>query len=212
MSKLPYLFYIDTNAVNTAFQNQSKLFPLYSELYKEAKRLNMDFSLAQLNELISHYTGFDREQSLNNLIKRNLLDKMGKVEFGGVELKREAIANMIIIPDLDSLKSLMQQICSVNYYSHLVNIELADIDSNGNITLKSNANEILTQKHSVYADNEKQVTFYEKAKACSEAMNIFVEFSKEKFTESRPTRGVIFDTNTNKYAPDVAYIKQYIRE
>lgn len=212
MSKLPYLLNVDTKAVNEALQNQKKLFPLYSELYKETKRVGLNCSLVQLNELISKVTGLDKDAILNELVKKNLVDKMGKIEFGGVELKKEAMASMIVMPNLDSLKSLIQQIHSVNYYRNLINIELADVDGNDNITIKSDAKDILTEKYSVYADNEKQVSFYENAKVCAEAMNAFAEFSKCQFTEKRPVNGIIFNANTGKYIPDIDYIKQYIRE
>ncbi|EOA54334.1 hypothetical protein HMPREF1214_04160 [Bacteroides sp. HPS0048] len=211
MSKLPYLFYVDTQSVNTIYQNQSKLFPLYSELYKEAKKLGLDFSLAQLNDLMSKYAGVDKESILTELVKNNLISKMGNVEFGGVAIRKEALANMIIIPNLDNLKTIMQRIHSVDFYRFRMDIELANISDNGDITLKNDAKDILTRKNSVYADTENQAAFYEKAQLCAEAMNTFANFSKNKFEDVYPIKGICFNDRNGKYIPDVHYIKQYIK-
>lgn len=214
MSKLPYLLHVNEESVNTNLVIQSNLIPIYNNLYQEVKKIGLDCSLDNIHIIVSNYSGRDKESRLIDLVRSVLLEKMGEVKINGILVKKEFLNNMVEIPDLSNLKSILNDIISCNNYSHVnhLDVELVNVDENGNFSMKEDVEAILIERFSTYADNENQVAFHQKAKECSDVMTAFAKYSNSDFTFGAdiPIKGIVYDKRMKAFIPDIRYIKQSI--
>lgn len=214
MSRLPYLLHVNEELVDTNFIIQSNLIPLYNALCQEIKKIGLECSLDSIHAIVCNYSGRDRESRLIEMVRNVLLEKMGETKINGVLVRQEFLSKMVEIPDLGSLKLILNKIISCNNYSHVnyLDVELVNIDENGNFSMKEDAEDILTERFSTYADNENQVSFHQKAKECSDIMTAFAKYSNSDFTfgADSPIKGIVYDRRMKAFIPDSTYIKQFI--
>lgn len=215
MSKLPYLLHVNEEFVDTNLVIQSNLIPIYNNLYQEVKKIGLDCSLDNIHIIVSNYSGRDKESRLIDMVRNVLLEKMGEVKINGILVKKEFLNNMVEIPDLNTLKLILADIIRCNNYSNVnhIDVGLVNIDDNGNFSLKEDAESILIERYSTYADNENQVTFHQKAKECSDIMTSFANYSNSDLTfgEDGPIKGIVYNNRAQAFIPDISYIKQFIR-
>lgn len=214
MSGLPYLLHVNEELVDTNFIIQSNLIPAYNTLYQEVKKIGLDCSLDNIHVIVCNYSGRDRESRLIDMVRNVLLEKMGETKINGVLVKKEFLSKMVEIPDLSNLKSILNDIIRCNNYSHVnhIDVELVNVDENGSFSMKEDAEAILIERFSTYADNENQVTFHQKAKECSDIMTAFAKYSNSDFTFGAdiPIKGIVYDRRMKAFIPDIRHIKQFI--
>lgn len=211
--KQSYLLSQDKEAALKKFNAIENAIPAYNKVNQELRLIGVNLNFEKtLNIINSNYSPYQKYSvDMNELIKDYLLDNMGEAKISGVTLKREALRNIIDVPDLARLKKAVMEAKSKVQETGL-NESLVEIAEDGSITIATNTQETLIQEHSIYADNEMQITVYQNALKCANAMSEMLEIvhQRREFIES-PINGIRYDRSLSMFVPDISYIKQNIR-
>jgi len=155
----PVLIFTDTQKITEEKAFLNKAVPFFQSIYDAFAALNITVSIQEINSLVNWtVNGNGGQNFVQNFAVNKLLDAAAPYVLNGVQLSRDKVKDMMILPDVSAINSALQSSNSVFSYSYQgVRVDL--------LTL---ANSIISKVADSDAQIEALFTYYTKTDASAQ--------------------------------------------
>lgn len=154
------LIYKDDKRINNVKQALNAEIPIFQGVYDAIISAGVMPTLHEIRHLATiTINGNTTHNMVESYIEKKLLDIAHKHDFNGISLNREAVKNMISLPDVTPIKNALQKLRQVSGISEMSNIPLDFfIISDG----------VISKAEAADSQIEGRFTYYAKTKASIE--------------------------------------------
>jgi|GEM_PF-6535552 len=175
------LIYTDSEAVKNTMNYINRSKPYLQNVYNSFKSVGITPTLEDISKCLHVLSLRWVLSELENWMSDYLVDRIENPEIEGIPVKREALKNIIQIPDCSSLfdefDTLIRNISAGGVIR--MSLEVYYEISGDIISIKSDVEESVTEENSYYATTDRQVEILSKIKNFLSAWQDFYQYATE---------------------------------
>lgn len=165
------LIHQDTSKINEVKKNREMLQNYLQEFLTELNRLEVTVTIQELVLLaiFGRNTTIEHQQSkIFTFVQDQLVEKAGTPNFNGIPINKQALKELIEVPDLSELYSILKQ--SFSFFGIGVNPSWFKIEGSL-VALSDNSDDLIEGSFTYYTKNDAGVEYVNSLMAICEALN-----------------------------------------